>query len=302
MRGEVILDGVAFGEGPVWCPDGTLVITHVTPGGLRRIWPESGRSEILVSTAGGANGAQLASDGGFVVTQNGGIDFTPFADLLGFAPGEIPPFEPATPGLQRLLPSGELVYLADQGFQAPNDLAVASDGTIYFTDPPRLHGAPPFRGEPRGRLFAFAPDGELRLVADGFAYDNGIALSPDGRLLVVEAQGLLWVDPDGRKEWLVEKLPGGSAGDGFCFDREGRLYLAAPGDHCVRVLEPEGRQVEVLDLGPGAVPTNCCFGGADGRTLFTTELRPGRVVAFEGLPAPGLPLTPWPAPRGGGRP
>ena len=49
-------------------------------------------------------------------------------------------------------------------------------------------------------------------------------------------------------------------------------------------------------LGDDAYPTNVCFGGADRRTIFTTELAPGRVCAVEGLPTPGLPLHPWPAP------
>ena len=53
--------------------------------------------------------------------------------------------------------------------------------------------------------------------------------------------------------------------------------------------------LEVGDLGDDAYPTNCCFGGEDRRTLFTTELAPGRVCAVEGLPTPGLALTPWPA-------
>ena len=42
--------------------------------------------------------------------------------------------------------------------------------------------------------------------------------------------------------------------------------------------------------------TNCCFGGADLRTLFVTDALPGRLVAFEGMPAPGLPLPVWPGP------
>ena len=67
-------------------------------------------------------------------------------------------------------------------------------------------------------------------------------------------------------------------------------------DHCIRVLDAGGKQLDVIDLGEGAYPTNCCFGGPDRRTLFTTELAPGRVCAIEGLPTPGLELTPWPTP------
>src|SRR5512143_3982151 len=99
MRPEVVIDGAPFAEGPVRCPDGTLVISHVAPGGLRRVWPAEGRSAIIARTGGGANAVQLASDGGFVVTQNGGFDFAPVAEVLGLREGEIPPFAPATPGL-----------------------------------------------------------------------------------------------------------------------------------------------------------------------------------------------------------
>jgi sugar lactone lactonase YvrE len=294
MSIEIVVQDVPLGEGPVWCPDGTLVITHIAPGGLRRIDPASGRSEVIVSMDGGANSAQLAADGGFVVTQNGGMDFSPFAETLGIDVTKIP-YVAGTAGLQRVSPSGEVSYLADAGFNAPNDLIVAADGTIYFTDPPHLSGSGIDSGTTEGRLWSYATDGSLRQVAGGFSYDNGVALSPEGRLLIVEANGLLWVDPDsGETDWFVEKLPGESPGDGFCFDVDGRLYVAAPMDHCIRVLDRDGKQVEVFELGDTALPTNCCLGGSDGRTLFTTELAPGRVCAIEGLPAAGLPLTPWP--------
>ncbi len=295
MSYEVVIEGAHFGEGPVWCPDGTLVITQMGPSGLRRIDPKRGTSEMIASMPGGANAAQLASDGGFVVTQNGGIDFRKFADVLGIDPQEVI-YEPAAPGLQRVRPTGEVEYLVGEGLSAPNDLVVARDGTVFFTDPPHLADGMPSGGAD-GRFWSYSPAGELRLIAEGFSYDNGVALSPEGRLLIVEGPGLLWIDAEsGEREWLVETLPGESPGDGFCFDVDGRIYVCCPTDHCVRVLEPDGRQVEQWDLGPRAIPTNCCIGGADRRTLFTTELAPGRVCAIEGLPAPGLPLTPWPVP------
>jgi gluconolactonase len=294
MQYEVVTDQVPLGEGPVWCPDGTLVVSLISPGALVRIEPASGKLEKIVSLPGGANSAQLADDGGFVVTNNGGIDFTVFADALRLEAGKIP-YRPGPPGLQRVAPDGGVSVLAHEGLQAPNDLIVAPDGTIYFTDPPP-HGG--MRGGPgaEGRFWSYA-NGELRLLARGFKYDNGVALSPEGRLLIVEAQGLLWIDPaDGKREWWIEELPGESPGDGFAFDVEGRLYCACPMDHCIRVFDRDAKQIDQIDLGPGAYPTNCCFGGADRCTLFTTELAPGRVCAVEGLPSPGLPLTPWPTP------
>jgi len=294
MQYEVVSAEVPLGEGPVWCPDGTLVVSLISPGALLRLQPESGAWERIVSMRGGANSAQLASDGGFIVANNGGIDFTGFAGALKLDAEKIP-YTPGPPGLQRVAPDGTLTTLADAGLQAPNDLIVAPDGTVYFTDPPPHGGTHSAGGE--GRFWSYRTGEGLRQIASGFDFDNGVALSPEGRLLIVESRGLLWIDAEtGAQEWWVEQLPGQSPGDGFAFDAEGRLYCACPMDHCIRVLDPSGKAIDVIELGDDAYPTNCCFGGEDRRTLFTTELAPGRVCAIEGLPTPGLPLTPWPIP------
>lgn len=294
MQYEVVSADAPLGEGPVWCPDGTLVITQISPGKLRRFDVGSGRAEDVVTVLGGCNSAQLAADGGFVVCNNGGIDFTAFAEALGLDPTKIP-YQPGPPGLQRVFPDGDVITLAQEGLQAPNDLVVAPDGTIYFTDPPP-HGGTRSEGH-EGRFWRYSIESGLREIASGFDYDNGVALSPEGRLLIVEARGLMWIDPDsGEREWWIETLPGESPGDGFAFDTVGNLYCACPMDHRIRVFDPSGKPIEEIDLGEGAYPTNCCFGGADGRTLFTTELAPGRVCAIEGLPHPGLPMHPWPTP------
>ena len=70
----------------------------------------------------------------------------------------------------------------------------------------------------------------------------------------------------------------------------------SPRTTAIRVLEPDGNEVDFLAIPGGGVTTNCCFGGEDGRTLFVTDGIPGQLVALEGMPTPGLPLTPWPGP------
>ena len=117
------------------------------------------RKERIAEVGGGANAAAPADDGGFLVTQNGGIDF----GAIGLYE-DPPPYRPATPGVQRVESDGSVSYLLEGGFLAPNDLVVAADGTLYFTDPPH-HPPPP---EPMGRVHAYR-DGQLRTLADGFA-------------------------------------------------------------------------------------------------------------------------------------
>ena len=168
---------------------------------------------------------------------------------------------------------------------------------MWFTDPPH-HPPPP---EPTGRVHTMAPDGTTRVVARGFHYCNGIALEPDGTPVVIEAQGILRLAPDGTRTWITEQLsPSGSAGDGLCLDEDGRFYVAATADHGIRVLERDGREVDFLEIPGKGVTTNCCFGGDDGRTLFATDGIPGQVLAWAGMPTPGLPVHPWPGPAGAG--
>lgn len=288
----MVATGISFGEGPVWVPDGvpgagTLLVTSVSEGAVYRVQPGTGAAERLADTGGGANGAALAADGSVLVTQNGGVDLAS-TELFEHPP----PFRPVTPGIQLVSPDGTRVeYVVADGFRAPNDLAVAADGTVYFTDP----GPYPPPEPDTGRVIALSRDGAVRVHADGFFYCNGIGFEPDGHLVVVERAGLQRLRPDGTREWVVETL-GRGAGDGFCVDVEGRFYVASTIAHGIRVVDPDGTVVELLPIDGEGLTTNCCFGGPDLRTLFATDALPGQLVAFEGMPSPGLPLPRWPGP------
>ncbi len=289
MHSEIVATGITFGEGPVWCGETRLVVTSVPLGMLYEIDVGSGTVSALADVGGGANGAALCDDGGFLVTNNGGIDLS----TMPMLPAGLP-VRHATPGLQRVAGDGAVGYLADDGFGAPNDLVVGRDGAVYFTDPPHW----PPEAPRSGRVWSYH-DGSVTLVADGFHYCNGIALTPDGRLVVVEVRGLMDV---ATREWVVETLgPGG--GDGFCYDVDGRAYVASTVEHGIRVVEPDGMIADFWPIASGGpneqgdrnqeLCTNCCFGGGDLRTLFVTDAVPGNVLAFESCPTPGLPLTPF---------
>src|SRR5579862_8896328 len=113
---EVVSDKVPFGEGPVWCPDGTLVCTSVSHGLLLRIDPVSGTVSTVGDTGGGANAAALAADGSFVVTQNGGFDLSAYPHV------NQPGVRWADPGLQLVSFTGAVPDITEKPLQAPNDL------------------------------------------------------------------------------------------------------------------------------------------------------------------------------------
>jgi gluconolactonase len=287
MQSVVVGEGIPFAEGPVWCPDGTVVVTSVAAGALFRVWPEHGKVERMATTNGGANGAALAVDGSILVAQNGGIDFSTLPVKF-----DLPAGPPTTPGLQLAALDGTVTYLADAGFHGPNDLAIDHDGNVYFTDP----GHYPPSEDCIGRVLVYTRDGAVETYADGFFYCNGIALEADGTVVVVERRGLQRVFPDGSREWVIETL-GRGGGDGFCIDVEGRFYVASTIEHGIRIVDRDGSVLDFLPITGDGVTTNCCFGGPDLRTLFVADALPGNLVAFEHMPRPGPPLPVWPGPR-----
>jgi gluconolactonase len=286
---ETVALDVPFGEGPVWCPDGTLVCTSISHGTLLRVDVGSGRVTTLADTDGGANSAALATDGSFVVAQNGGIDLAG----LHLVP-DAPPVRWTRSGLQLAAPDGTVTYLTDEPLQSPNDLVVGPDGTVWFTDPG------PYPPQDRvSRVMAYRPDGSLEVVVEGYAYVNGIVLDPDGRSLVVVADDrqLVRLHPeDGWRAEVVVPDLGEGGGDGLCVDVDGRYYVAGRLASVINVFEADGTPIEVLELGAKGFLTNCCFGGADLRDLYATDAMGNRVVAWSGMPAPGLPQHLWPAP------
>jgi gluconolactonase len=146
---------------------------------------------------------------------------------------------------------------------SPNDVVVKSDGSIWFTDPSYAH-LQGFGPAPRLPDRVYRLDGELHAVAGGLEKPNGLAFSPDERVLYVgdSEACVIWALVGGERRLFADIAPGYP--DGLKVDAAGRVWATA-GDG-VQIFDPDGRQTGLIPL-PGAV--NLAFG--DGAVFITTD-------------------------------
>jgi gluconolactonase len=287
LESERLTDGIVFPEGLAWSADtGTLLAASVQTATVYRIWPQERRRETFGALdRGGANNLTLAADGGVVVCQNGGIDAGPSMARRFPEMGPLPGLETTRPGLVYISPEGESTVLLGEGINAPNDITVAADGALVFTDP----GNPFLHPQPRPRLMRWSATAGLSQIADGFDYCNGIFADGES-LLITDHGGVLRIAVDGSREWVVEYDDGNV--DGLTVDSEGRIYVARQAHGRVDVID-DGAVVERLELPAPAMVTNVCFGGPDGSWLFVADARQGAILVFPDLPARGAPVSLW---------
>jgi gluconolactonase len=266
-----LAEGFLFTEGPVWVRDGGyLLFSDPNRNTIYRYSDESGLSvfrehsgydapDIAEYRQPGSNGLTLDASGRLTINEHG------------------------RHRVSRLERDGSLTVLVDRyqskRLNSPNDLVYRSAGDLYFTDPP--FGLPKFGDDPRKALpfnGVYRLKGhELTLLTREFAGPNGIAFSPDERYLYVgnwdpaakvvkrfkvRRDGTL--DPGAVFIDLTTRIPGDEALDGIKVDREGHLYLSAPGG--VWIFDADGKHLGTIRA-PKPVH-NFAWGGADGKTLY----------------------------------
>lgn len=169
------------------------------------------------------------------------------------------------------------VLAHEPAMSQPNDLAIDSSGILYASDPDWATKT--------GRIWRIDPDGGTHLLASGLGTVNGIEVSPDGATLYAnesEQRGL-WafpIRPDktlGPRR-LVRQFPDFGF-DGMRCDVDGNLYVTRHSKGTVVKLSPGGGILQEIDV-LGSKPSNLCFGGPDGRTVYVTEVEHTRVVTF----------------------
>jgi len=275
VRAERVAGGFEFTEGPVWAGAAGLLFSSPNTNAIYRLEPDVGRVSVFRSKSGYA-GVDI---GRYHQPGSNGLTFDPAGRLAICQHGNR--------RVIRVNPHGDTTVLADRyegrRLNSPNDLVFRSDGTLYFTDPP--FGLPgvfddPAKELPFSGIFR-ARGGEVTLVSDELAGPNGIAFSPDERLLYVgnwdpSAKVVMRYEigadghPAGAGEVLhdMTAAPGDDAIDGIKVDVEGNLYVCGPGG--VWVLSPDGEKLGLVQL-PEA-PHNLAWGDRDGRSLYVTAL------------------------------
>ena len=262
---EVIATGYLWTEGPVWVggEDGRLLFSDV-PGNAIYSW-DGKRTTAFLAPSGyqgfpipasfreaGSNGLALGR-GGLLIADSGNR------------------------ALARVdLATRQKTLLAEsyQGkrFNSPNDLVVARNGAVYFTDPP--YGLAGVQNSPLRELtftgvFRVTTDNQVHLITDKLS-PNGIALSPDNRILyATDTSGWVAIDldasgmPAGQRQFVAsEKVKGG---DGMKADSAGNLWTSGRGG--IYVFSPKGEHIGFIPIA-GSV-SNCAFGA--GRYLYVTN-------------------------------
>lgn len=249
LQVERVATGFKFTEGPAWSHEGFLLFSDIPANRIMKYQPGKGAA-VWREPSNRANGSAYDAQGRLYICESGARRIV------------------------RLDRKGAVEVLADryQGkrFNEPNDIVVRRDGHVYFTDPAWGAAAEQRELDFYG-VYHLSPRRELELVARPAGRPNGLALSPNGKVLYVDNSDEKNVraydlDRSGRatnERVLVSGIEG--VPDGMKVDEAGNLYVAA---RAVEVYSPEGKHLDTI--GMPETPANCAWGDADLQSLYVT--------------------------------
>ena len=265
---EKLAGGFQFTEGPLWFPAGYLWFSDVI-GNIVRQWSRDGVVTEILPEGGGKS---TAPPGGFI-GPNGMIADRDGAVLL---------CQHTNRRIARISRDRQISTVIDKyegkKLNSPNDLVYRSDGSLYFTDPPyglSRQDDDPAKELPFNGVYRLS-NGKLQVIITDLTRPNGLAFSPDERVLYVanSEPKKLWmrydVQPDGtvrNGQVFFDVTPSTENGlpDGMKLDAHGNLYCAGPGG--VWVFSPDGSHLGTI-VTP-ETPANCNWGD-DGKSLYIT--------------------------------
>jgi gluconolactonase len=251
-----------FIEGPSFDAEGNLYIVDIPFGRIFRISPDK-KWSLVVEYEGWPNGLKIDAKGRILVA-----DYMHGIMELDARAGKVLPV---------------LTARNSESFRGCNDLHIASNGDIYFTDQGQtgLH-------DPTGRVYRLRASGQLDCLIDTGISPNGLVLDPSESVLFVAMtrDNAVWRAPF-MKDGSVSKvgrfcsLFGPSGPDGMTVDAKGRLFVAHASLGHVFVFAPNGEMIARIKSCAGQSCTNVAIGGARRDRLYITESVSGTVLVAD---------------------
>ncbi len=272
---EVLASGYVWTEGPVWVKNGNYLLFSDVPDNTIFKWKESEGVSVFLKPSGYTGTGVYSNEpgsNGLIINQKGELVACEHGDRRVSA-------MPLSHGGKRTLADN----FEGKKFNSPNDVVQHSSGAYYFTDPP--YGLPKQEKDsgielPFG-VYRIGTDGKVSQVISDLTRPNGLAFSPDEKILYVAqsdperafimaypvqvdgslGKGKVFYDATPTvKEGKLRGLP-----DGLKIDKQGNIFSTGPGG--VLVITPEAKLLGIIHTGEATA--NCAWGD-DGSTLYIT--------------------------------
>ena len=234
-------------EGPAFDKKGNLYVVNFEKDGTIGLVKPSGDVELFITLPEGstANSIQFDSKGAMYLADFSGHNV-----------------------LKVNMKTKEIsVYVHNDAFNQPNDICINKRDQLFASDPNWK--------ESTGKIWRIDKGGKAVLLTDQMGTTNGIALSPDEKILYVNesVQRKIWafdVDVKGNisNKRLFAEFPDFGF-DGMKCDAEGNVYVTRYGKGTIAVLSPEGKLIREVNL-KGKRCSNLVFGGLNGKLVFVT--------------------------------
>jgi len=250
-----------FVEGPVWNKKGYYLFSDIPKNIIYQIYPGASKQVFLnhsgytnnknlnLSEQIGSNGLAYDDKENLFICQHGN------GAVIQYTDGVIKPL---------------MITFEGKRFNSPNDIVVHRDGKLFFSDPPyglRDQQLQPGNSQPHAGVYCWM-DGEIKLICDHYKYPNGVCLSPDNKSLFICSNKPFenFISEYDIETFQLKRKFSGENSDGIKCDPFYNLWLCTK--EGVIIIDKKGNRLGRISL--PAIPSNCCWGGADFSDLFIT--------------------------------